>query len=52
MSNILKEFVNDVKIEAIKRMLERVKLTREEISEDLDLPLHIVDALENGLQPA
>lgn len=30
MSNILKEFVNDVKIEAIKRMLERVKLTREE----------------------
>lgn len=51
MSKIVQEIVNYEKIEAAKRMLERGKLTKEEISEDLDLPLHIVEALENDLQP-
>lgn len=52
MSDIVEEFVNDEKIEAAKRMLERVKLTKEEIAEDLDLPLSVVERLENDLQLA
>jgi len=52
MSDIVEEFVNDEKIEAAKRMLERGKLTKEEISEDLDLPLSVVENLENDLQLA
>ena len=39
-----------IRIEAAKRMLQREKLVKEEISEDL--PLHIVEALEKDLQPA
>ena len=51
MSKIMEEIVNYEKIEAAKRMLERGKLTKEEISEDLNLPLHIVETLANDLQP-
>ncbi len=50
MSKIVEQIVNYEKIEAAKRMLERGKLTKEEISEDLDLPLSIVESLENHLQ--
>ncbi len=51
MSKIMEEIINHEKIEAAKRMLERGKLTKEEISEYLDLPLHIVETLANDLQP-
>lgn len=50
MSKIMEEIVYDEKIEAAKRMLERGKLTIEEISEDLDLPLFVVENLANNLQ--
>ena len=52
MSDIVEEFINDEKIEAARRMLKKGKLTTEEISEYLDLPLHIVEELTNDLQPA
>ena len=45
-------FINEEKIEAAKRMLERGKMTKEEIAEDLDLPLSVVERLENDLQLA
>ncbi len=51
MSKIMEEIVNYEKIEAAKRMLEKGKLTTEEISEYLDLPLYKVEALANDLQP-
>ncbi|MDE7266365.1 MAG: hypothetical protein K2N89_02745 [Lachnospiraceae bacterium] len=50
MSKIVEEVVNDEKIEAAKRMLEKGKLTKEEISEDLNLPLSVVESLVNDLQ--
>lgn len=50
MSGIMEEIVNDEKIEAAKRMLEKGKLTLEEISEYLDLPLSVVEKLSNNLQ--
>ncbi len=50
MSKIMEDIINHEKIEVAKRMLERGKLTKEEISEDLDLPLSIVESLENELQ--
>lgn len=37
------------KIEAAERMLERGKLTKEEIAEDLDLPLSVVENFANDL---
>ena len=49
MSNIMEEIINYEKIEAAKRMLEKGKLTKEDISEYLDLPLSIVESLENEL---
>ena len=52
MSKIMEQLLNEEKIEAAKRMLERGKMTKEEIAEDLDLPLSIVESLENKLQPA
>lgn len=50
MSRIMEEIVNEEKIEAAKRMLERGKMTKEEFAEDLDLPLSVVERLENDLQ--
>lgn len=38
MSKIMEQLLNEEKIEAAKRMLERGKMTKEEIAEDLDLP--------------
>ena len=52
MSKIMEEIVNYEKIEVAKRMLERGKLTKEEIAEDLDLPLSVVENLANDLQLA
>jgi AraC-like DNA-binding protein len=52
MSKIMEQLLNEEKIEAAKRMLERGKLTKEEIAEDLDLPLSVVERLENDLQLA
>lgn len=52
MSRIMEEIVNEEKNEAAKRMLERGKMTKEEIAEDLDLPLSVVERLENDLQLA
>lgn len=49
MSKIVEEVVNDEKIEAAKRMLERGKITKKEISEYLDLPLSVVESLVNDL---
>lgn len=50
MSKIVEEVINDEKIEAAKRMLERGKLTKKEISEYLDLPLSVVESLVNNFQ--
>ena len=47
MSKIMEQLLNEEKIEAAKRMLERGKMTKKEISEDLDLPLSVVERLEN-----
>lgn len=52
MSKIVEEIVNYEKTEVAKRMLERGKLTKEEIAEDLDLPLSVVENLANDLQLA
>ncbi len=52
MSKIMEQLINEEKIEAAKRMLERGKMTKQEIGEDLDLPLSIVERLENKLQLA
>lgn len=52
MSKIMEQLLNEEKIEAAKRMLERGKMTKEEIAEDLDLPLSVVERLENDLQLA
>ena len=52
MSKIMEQLLNEEKIEAAKRMLERGKMTKEEIEEDLDLPLSVVERLENDLQLA
>lgn len=49
MSKIMEQLLNEEKIEAAKRMLERGKMTKEEIAEDLDLPLSVVERLENDL---
>lgn len=51
MSEIM-EIVNHEKIEVAERMPERGKLTKEEIAEDLDLPLSVVENLANDLQLA
>lgn len=50
MSRIMEEIVNYDKIESAKRMLEKGKLTNEEISEYLDLPLSVIENLANDLQ--
>ena len=34
----MEQLLDEEKIEAAKRMLERGKMTKEEIAEDLDLP--------------
>ena len=52
MSKIMEQLLNEEKIEAAKCMLERGKMTKEETAKDLDLPLSIVERLENDLQLA
>ncbi|MDE5698334.1 MAG: hypothetical protein K2I96_13145 [Lachnospiraceae bacterium] len=52
MSKIMEEIINHEKIEVAERMLERGKLTKEEIAEDLGLPLSVVENLANDLQLA
>ncbi|MBD5135687.1 MAG: hypothetical protein HDT39_06970 [Lachnospiraceae bacterium] len=50
MCKIMEDMITDEKKNAAIRMLERGKLTKEEISEDLDLPLSVVDGLADELQ--
>lgn len=50
MSKIMEELVTYEKMEAAKRMLERGKLTIEEIAEDLELPVSVVKKLTDELQ--
>lgn len=52
MEDTVKELMKYEKIEAAERMLERGKLTKEEVAEDLDLPLSVVENLANDLQLA
>lgn len=52
MCKIMEDMITDKKKNAAIRMLERGKLTKEEISEDLDLPLSVVESLADELQQA
>lgn len=52
MCKIMEDMITDEKKNAAIRMLERGKLTKEEISEDLDLPLSVVESLADELQQA
>ena len=50
MENMIANFVIDDRKEAAIRMLERGKMTREEIAEDLKLSVEVVEELANSLQ--
>ena len=50
MEEMVADFVTDDRKEAAIRMLERGKMTREEIAEDLKLSLEVVEELANSLQ--
>lgn len=50
MEEMIADFVTDDRKETAIRMLERGKMTREEIAEDLKLPLEVVEELANSLQ--
>lgn len=52
MEDMISDFVTEEKKEAAVRMLERGKLTKEEIAEDLNLPLEVVEGLAAELQLA
>ena len=52
MSKIVEDMIMDDKKRSAMRMLERGKLTNEEIAEDLELPLEIVEELADSLQTA
>ena len=49
MENMIADFVIDDRKEAAIRMLERGKMTQEEIAEDLRLPLEVIEDLANSL---
>lgn len=51
VEDIVAKEVTDEKKFAALRMLERGKLSNEEIAEDLDLPIDIVNGLADRLQP-
>ncbi len=50
MCKAMEDMITDDRKEAAIRMLERGKLTSEEIAEDLELPLEVVKELANNLQ--
>ena len=50
MEEMITDFVTDEKKMAAVRMLERGKLTREEIAEYLDLPLSVIRELEEQVR--
>lgn len=50
MYKIMEDMITGEKKNVAIRMLERGKLTQEEISEDLDLPLSVVKSLADELQ--
>ena len=50
MEEMIADFVTDDRKETAIRMLERGKMTREEIAEDLKLSLEVVEELANSLQ--
>ena len=52
MEEMIADFVTDDRKETAIRMLERGKMTRVEIAEDLKLPLEVVEELANSLQMA
>ena len=52
MRKIVEDMIMDDKKRSAMRMLERGKLTNEEIAEDLELPLEIVEELADSLQTA
>lgn len=52
VEDIVRDVVTDEKKNAAMRMLERGKLSNEEIAEDLDLPIDIVNGLAEKLQLA
>lgn len=52
MCKVMEDMITDEKKNAAIRMLERGKLTNEEISEDLELPIDIVEKLADDLQLA
>ncbi len=52
MCKIMEDMITDEKKNVAIRMLERGKLTKEEISENLDLALSVVESLADELQQA
>jgi len=50
MEDLIAVFATEDKKETAVRMLERGKLSKEEIAEDLKLPLEVVEELANDLQ--
>ena len=50
MEEMIADFVTNDRKETAIRMLERGKMTREEIAEDLKLSLEVVEELANSLQ--
>lgn len=50
MCKAMEDMITDDRKEAAIRMLERGKLTSEEIAEDLELPLEVVKELASNLQ--
>lgn len=50
MCKAMEDMITDDRKETAIRMLERGKMTREEIAEDLKLPLEVVEELANSLQ--
>lgn len=51
MEDMITDFVTDEKKVMAVRMLEKGKVTKEEIAEYLDLPLSVIEELEKRTQP-
>ena len=50
MCKAMEDMITEDRKETAIRMLERGKMTREEIAEDLKLPLEVVEELASSLQ--
>lgn len=51
MCKVMEDMITNEKKSAAVRMLEKGKLTKEEIAEYLDLSLSVIEELEKELQP-